>query len=633
MSKPVFSVPFLPNRPRAFTRWTAVAGALLLGGCAVSPQPVTPDEVRERVTSDLSRMYVDQQPVNGPVTLEEAIARSLKYNLDYRLKKMESALSLGLVDTANRDMLPRLMASAGYRVRDNDSGGVSRGILDGDVSTRPTTSDERRHSLASAEFSWNALDFGVSYYRARQMSNQFLIAEERRRKVVQNIVQDVQTAYWRALGAQRLNARASEVLARASQAMARSREAEVQKLIPAVTALNYQRALLEATSQLNQRRQDLEVAKQELAALMNLPSGVRFDIADTAESALPAVPVDVARMEEQALLQRPELREEDFRKRITADEVRRQMLTVLPGISFDAGYQYDSNRLAYNDRWTQGGVRISWDLLRLAALPAMRKAQDAQAKTDEARRMALSMAVLTQLRVGVERYRLALEDYRLAEEASKVDQRLADYAKASVTARVDSELEAIRTQARAILGEYQRANAYSNAQIAHGRLYNTLGFDPLNDAALDASLDDLKLAVQEQFKANEKEAYRFTSNLFGHEVPRLALRLEGFDSEVLRVRVSADVKSVLQRQGLLIDPDSPNALTLRRSLRAANGDMSRSHWSVVLPQGAASEVPVLEHSALVPGGAKDAAEAVIAVAAVSRHLPAIRRWADQIQKP
>lgn len=122
------------------------------------------------------------------------------------------------------------------------------------MSLRPSTSEERRHWLAGAEFSWNLLDFGVSYYRARQQADQFLIAEERRRKVVQNMLQDVRAAYWRALGAQRLSAQAEEVLKRANDALQRSRDAESQRIIPPVQALNYQRALLDATSLLNLRR-------------------------------------------------------------------------------------------------------------------------------------------------------------------------------------------------------------------------------------------------------------------------------------------------------------------------------------------------------------------------------------------
>ncbi len=40
------------------------------------------------------------------------------------------------------------------------------------------------------------------------------------------------------------------------------------------------------------------------------------------------------------------------------------------------------------------------------------------------RRMALSMAVLTQVRVGVQRYGLSLAELKFAEESLRVDQRL-----------------------------------------------------------------------------------------------------------------------------------------------------------------------------------------------------------------
>ena len=45
----------------------------------------------------------------------------------------------------------------------------------------------------------------------------------------------------------------------------------------------------------------------------------------------------------------------------------------------------------------------------MVALPALQDAQKYQEATDEARRMALSKAILTQTRVGAERYRKALK--------------------------------------------------------------------------------------------------------------------------------------------------------------------------------------------------------------------------------
>ena len=96
---------------------------LLLAACGtVTPVAFTQDEVKDRVTTDRLSIYADQEPVEGPITFHEASARALKYNLDYRLKLMENALAQSLNDVANQEMLPKVVASAGYVSRNIDSG-------------------------------------------------------------------------------------------------------------------------------------------------------------------------------------------------------------------------------------------------------------------------------------------------------------------------------------------------------------------------------------------------------------------------------------------------------------------------------------------------------------------------------
>jgi outer membrane protein TolC len=614
--------------PAHVMRFTVLAAAMVLAGCTVTPTLVTPEEVRSRVASDTEKMYLDQAPISGPISLEEAMARALKYNLDYRLKKMESALALGLTDLTGLDGLPKLIASAGYRTRSNDSGGTSIGIEDRVQSLRPSTSEERNHTLAGAEFSWNVLDFGVSYYRARQQADQFLIAEERRRKVVQNLMQDVRASYWRALGAQRLATQADDILKRANLAMTRSREAEVQKVIAPFQALSYQRALLDATSLLNQRRQDLEFAKRELGALMNVPPGVDFVVSEAVEAKLPAPPTDIRKLEELALLQRPELREEDLKKRISADEARKQLLSVLPGISFDYGVQYDSNNLLYNNRWSQGGIRISWNLMQLVTLPTQERVRESQTKTDEARRMALSMAILTQLRVGAERYRYAVEDFKLADTAAQVDRRLANFARDSVTAKLDSELEAIRTQSRAVLGAYQRATAYASAQIAFGRLYNTLGFDPLPDDFEGNDLPKLTTRIKEHLRATEADNLRMTSNLFGH-LPSVAINLAGVEDPVLRVRMKAQITELLSRNEMPVDDAHGMPMTFALTQEPKDG-IEKAKWTIALanPDGKVRESA--QYATTMPANARNTAQEAALVAAVTSSLPQIRSWLSAV---
>jgi len=61
-------------------------------GCATSTETFTKDDRKNRVQTDLGGLYAGQTPVTNAMTLGEAIARSLNYNLDHRLKKMEAAV-------------------------------------------------------------------------------------------------------------------------------------------------------------------------------------------------------------------------------------------------------------------------------------------------------------------------------------------------------------------------------------------------------------------------------------------------------------------------------------------------------------------------------------------------------------
>ncbi|MGB4468693.1 MAG: TolC family protein [Azovibrio sp.] len=475
---------------------SALALALLSGCGSLQPVPYTEQEVQERVAQDHLQMYAEQEPIAGPITFHEAAARALKYNLDYKLKLMEDALTRSLHDVSTYEMLPRLVAGAGYVRRNNDSGGRSIGIEDRLETLRPSTSEERERTLANLTFSWNVLDFGVSYYRAQQKADQVLMAEERRRKVAQNVLQDVRNSYWRALGAQKLLGRVDALLARVQKALARAKEVEKQGLMPQPQVLAYERALLDAVNLLTLRRQDLELARSELTALMSVAPGTAYTLAEEKENALPPVPANLESLELMALEKRPEIMEEWYRKRVTENDIKAAKLLLWPNLSVDAGPQYDSNRYSYNNQWVDVGVRLSWNILKLTQWPSLQQAHEHQNKTDDMRRMALSMAVLTQVRVGVQRYGLSLAELEFAEESLRVDQRLLNFAQAAAKSQFDSELEVIRSEARALLAEYQRYAAYSNAQAAWGRVYNSVGLDVLPEAIESHDVKTLAAAME-----------------------------------------------------------------------------------------------------------------------------------------
>jgi len=491
------------NRTKALI--VSCTAALLLGASASQqPEPYSEDELHDRIVQDQQRMYADQEPVSVPITFYEAAARALKYNLDYRLKLMESALAADLRDVSSHEMLPRLVASAGWVGRSNDSGGTSIGIDDRQESLRPSTSEERYRNLNSLGLSWSLLDFGVAYYRNQQKIDQVMMAEERRRKVAQNVLQDVRNAYWRALAAQRLMPEVDRLLQRTNQALDSAREAERSGVAGRQEILAYQRSLLDAVYMLTVRRQDLEFAQAELAALMSLPPGSRLQLADMPEPALPDQLASIDKLEQLALRQRPEIMEEWYRKRVDMNDIKIAKAQLWPNISLSAGYQYDSNKYLYNNHWSDTGLQVSINLLRLTQLPSLNRAQQSQSEADDFRRIALSMAVLTQVRVGAMRYDLARQEVRFADESLRVDERLLDYARAARGTALGSELEVIRTESRALLSRYQREAAYSSAQAAWGRLYNSVGLDVFPEQIQSHDIKTLAAELETTMRRNEQ---------------------------------------------------------------------------------------------------------------------------------
>jgi len=228
-------------------------------------------------------------------------------------------------------------------------------------------------------------------------------------------------------------------------------------------------------------------------------------LAEQTEPAMQQLTIDGNRLEQLALENRPEIMEEWYRKRVNENDLKIAKAQLWPNVSLNWGYQYDSNKYLYNNHWSETGVQVSLNLLRLMQLPSLLDAEGTQGGTDDTRRVALSMAILTQVRVGALRYQLALQEVEFADKGLRVDEGLLDYARAARSSSVGSELEVIRAEGRYLLSRYQREAAYSSAQAAWGRLYNSVGLDVLPQAIDKHDVKTLALEIQQTLEAQQAE--------------------------------------------------------------------------------------------------------------------------------
>lgn len=170
----------------------AVLLSTLITGCAIAPKPLTSSEMRDVVSTDRAAIEKNTVAISGSITLEEAVARALKQNLDYRTRLMEQSLAAGQLDASKYDMLPRLLTSAGYTWRDKENIRDSIDSVTGAPSlANPSISTDRTRATADIGLSWSILDFGVSYYNANQNADRLLVANERRRKAMHLLIQNV----------------------------------------------------------------------------------------------------------------------------------------------------------------------------------------------------------------------------------------------------------------------------------------------------------------------------------------------------------------------------------------------------------------------------------------------------------
>jgi outer membrane protein TolC len=476
--------------------------ALFLCSCAVSRQSLTTQEIKQRAESDLQEIHADQDPVgDAPITLNDAMARAIKYNLDHRLKMMEIILAQKQLDVSRYDLLPDLTVSAGYNSRSNDLASYSVSMADGSESLTSSTSQEKDNFTNELKIVWNVLDFGVSYLRTKQQIDQSYIIRERKRKVVQNIIQDVRYAYWRAVCAERLVNEMVDLLDKSKSALKRSRQMTEAGIKSPKESLEYQRALLENIRMLWSLIQKLSPAKTELAALMNLPPGTKYQLAEPQwnNPEVPGFASPVARLEQLALISRPELQEEDYKSRISSLEIRKTMLQMLPGLEFQLGYNYDSNKFLYNKDWWNAGAFISQKIFNLVSGPARIDAAESQHEFDKMRRQALSMAVMLQTRLAHQHYHLVKRQYLVNRNLDEINTRLNQHIIMEIKAGKTDELTAIQSATNTMVARLRHYLAYAEMQNAVGRLFNSLGLDPLPPETIGGNLTLLAESLEQSF--------------------------------------------------------------------------------------------------------------------------------------
>tara|TARA_B100002049_G_scaffold212466_1_gene176247 strand:- start:153 stop:2744 length:2592 start_codon:yes stop_codon:yes gene_type:complete len=509
--------------------FSKIIGLLLLGflvACTRSPKAVSLLEAEERAKADIlkiEKIKKDNQSweENLEIDLYTAIALAIKNNKELKIKLLESALANRQLEKIKFEMLPSIATNAGYSASDNytaTSSATVTGDVAGSMGTSYSTSRQRDVNTQDIGFTWNALDFGLSYIRAGQNSNRYLIAEEMERKAEHNIVREVVKSYWNTLSADKLIRKYDPLLIEVDKALNDSQKIEELLLTKPMDALLYQKELLDIQRALQSQKQIFIDSRIQLGVLMGLLPNQKFKVVPTNDP-LTVLDMNLKGMEEYALVHRPELIESHYEEIISVQETKASMASLMPGLNFNAAWTHSSNDYLMNKTNFEYGSTMGANLLNIYLYPKIKKFNETNTEVIKEKRLALSMAVLSQVHLANIDYAMALEEYDTAERYYQVSRKITQQIKNAQKIARFGNLELIREQASLLVAELRYDIAYSKLQHAIGKIYASVGLDVTKENVKKLGFRDYAAIIKNNFKSSGKKYYAKVNNPIKQQNP------------------------------------------------------------------------------------------------------------------
>ena len=178
-----------------------------------------------------------------------------------------------------------------------------------------------------------------------------------------------------------------------------------------------------------------------------------------------------------ALVNRSELLENRYEERISIAETKAGMRSLLPGLNFNAAWTSSSNDYLMNKSNFEYGSSIGANLLNVFRAPKLKKINKKNTEIIKEQRLALSMAVLSQVHISNIEYQMALEEYETADRYYDVSRKITEQVRNAQKIARFGELELIREEASLLVAELRKDIAYSKVQFSIAQVYTSVGVD------------------------------------------------------------------------------------------------------------------------------------------------------------
>ncbi|MDR7433977.1 MAG: TolC family protein [Armatimonadota bacterium] len=410
-----------------------------------------------------------------PITLKDALALALQQNLQVRFAAFEVAIARAQLEQAKAGKAVQVTGSASYtRINERAPTTITvsapppLGTVTVQLPPPPVDTGELRVSLQYPLFTGGRLEAQIALAEANVKG-----AEATLQRTVQQVLFQVKQAYYQLLLARASRRAAERILAQAEENLRVARVRVQAGVAPQFDVLQAEVNLANARQGVVRALNSMALARQALAALLNIPLDTLLEPQD--ELGITPFSVPLEELINRALRQRPELAELSARRAAAEAALELARSGARPNLALQGAYSLSGTSLQnLTTNWQvilaltlnlfDGGLtkaRIQEAEERLRQLQVA-ESQQRQAIELEVRQSYLTLqSAVAELEASGKAVEQALEALRIANVRYQ--------------AGVSAQLEVIAAQAALAQAEVNRVQALFNYNLALAQLERAVG--------------------------------------------------------------------------------------------------------------------------------------------------------------
>ncbi|MDD3155520.1 MAG: TolC family protein, partial [Victivallaceae bacterium] len=355
----------------------------------------------EKATKHFESIRLKQLDSGRVLTLPDCIGMALAHNLDLNVSRLQERIASEQITAEVLGMLPEFSAVNNWKDRNNVPASSSQSVSSGGATYNYSQSSPQWENNIQLELALSVLDFGLAYLNSAQAQDRSFVESEQTRRAAQNLTLEVVKAYFKVAVAQQAMQRTTALLDQCAGI-----EEDIKFLyktgeVSPFILIDEHKRFIRIQQRLMESRKFYQDGCIELRALLGVMPTSDVAVDDSVLKQLPDLRLpEISDLEKAALLERPELSSKDIQQHIMLTESRKTLLTMLPNVRIFLDFTNSTNPFLYHASWMELGVRAAYNLLKLPQQIAKYRTQRHETASIEEQTVALSVAVLAQVRLA-----------------------------------------------------------------------------------------------------------------------------------------------------------------------------------------------------------------------------------------